>query len=360
MKYRKLIYLIGSIILFTAYSCKKPVAPEPVKYQKSKGVFICNEGNYTFGNATLSFYDPETETVENEIFYNANNLPLGDVCLSVTIKDTSGFLVINNSGKLIVINTNTFQHIATITGLTSPRYIQIISDTKAYVTDLYNPNITIFNPATFKISGSVSVGNSTESIVKYDDFVFVTSWSYNNKVYKIDTRTDKISDSLAVVKQPNSIVLDTNNKLWVLSDGGFSGIPDGQEIPALTKIDAKTFTIEKIFTFPSIDISPTRLSLNGTKDTLYFLNSSWSANQNSTYGIYRMAINSNSLPTEAFIPQKNKLFYGLGIDPISSDIYVSDAIDYMQKGIVYHYKVNGMQTDSFKTDIIPAYFGFKK
>ena len=33
------------------------------------GLFITNEGNFQYGNATLSYYDPETKTVENEVFY---------------------------------------------------------------------------------------------------------------------------------------------------------------------------------------------------------------------------------------------------------------------------------------------------
>ena len=37
-----------------------------------EGLFICNEGNFQYGNATLSYYDPETKTVQNEVFYRAN------------------------------------------------------------------------------------------------------------------------------------------------------------------------------------------------------------------------------------------------------------------------------------------------
>ncbi len=357
MKKNKNIIYVLTIAVFVFVSCKK-TPPEPVEYQKSKGVFICNEGNFTYGNASVSFYEPETKTSENEIFYNANNFPPGDVAMSMSIKDTSAFLVVNNSGKILVFNTNTFKHIATIFELTSPRYILFISDTKAYVTDLYDKNISIINPETFTKTGSVYIGNGSEQIVKYQNFAFTVGWSFNNKVYKINTDTDKLTDSLTVTKQPNSIVLDKNNKLWVLSDGGFSGIPGGQEIPALMRINPETFTVEKTFTFPSIETSPSRLTLNGTKDTLYFLNVSPSGG-NQDEGVYVMPVNSENLPAEVFIPQGEKLFYGLGIDPLTSDIYVSDAVDYLQKGTVYRYRPDGTPTDTFKTGIIPSYFYFK-
>ena len=33
-----------------------------------EGLFICNEGNFQYGNATLSYYDPATKQVQNEVF----------------------------------------------------------------------------------------------------------------------------------------------------------------------------------------------------------------------------------------------------------------------------------------------------
>ena len=33
-----------------------------------EGLFICNEGNFQYGNATLSYYDPAPKSVQNEVF----------------------------------------------------------------------------------------------------------------------------------------------------------------------------------------------------------------------------------------------------------------------------------------------------
>jgi hypothetical protein len=339
-----------------ALSCEEDIPLK--KYQENEGVFILNEGNYTYGNASLSFYNPSTREVSNQIFSSTNGFPVGDVLQSMTMMDSIAFLVVNNSGKILALSTTNVKHKGTISGLVSPRQMLILNSSKAYVSDLYNKSITIINPTTYAITGSIPLKKSSESLLKFGNYVFAGNWSKQNTIQIIDITQDKLVDSIVVARQPNSMLLDKNEKLWVLSDGGLASLPGGKANACLTRINPVTFIVEKELYFPDLNSAPTRLCSNSTKDSLYFLNGSWGSSLNKG-GVYRMSVNDQILPSEAFIPEDGRLFYALGVDPKNHEIYVSDAVDYQQPGWVLRYSPKALLLDSFKTDIIPAAFCFK-
>lgn len=350
--------LICSLLLF---SCSKsPVDTVFFDFTGNRGVYIVNQGNFMFGNSSLSFYDPATKRVVNHVFQARNGAPLGDVAQSMALWNKLGFIVINNSGKIYIIDSSTAEYKGSISGLSSPRYIHIINSQKAYITDLYARKITIFDPSTFQITGEIPVSNTksefsqhaTEQMIQYKNLVFSNCWSYDNKILVIDTNTDQLIDSIEVFKQPNSLVIDKDNKIWVLTDGGFEGSPYGYERPGLLKIDAETREIERTFRF-ALGEHPLSLCLNAGKDSLLFLNRH----------VWKMATSDKKLPEQPFISSANTNIYGgffsLAIDPMNSDIYVGDAIDHAQNGVVRRYALSGKLTDEFKVGISPGGFAFK-
>lgn len=342
--------------------------PETKFEENSDGIFILNEGNFNAGNASLSYYNPQTKTVENGVFMRANDRKLGDTAQSITLFDGTVYIAVENSGIIWGIDPNTFkvkgQLTASGTNIINPRYIHRINSSKAYVTDLYSPYVNIFNPATFQYLGAVPTGQeavngyaSTEEMVSYGKYVFTNCWSYSDKILVIDTDKDIVDEVIQLSsKQPKSMKIDRNGKIWVITDAGYTTSTDsyGDNIPYLYTIDARTRKIEKAQALDT-DEANVQIAMNGSRDTLYVINND----------IYRMAITDSHIPVRPFINapvdengRRHKL-YGIGVNPRNSDIYVADAVDYSQAGVVYRYSSKGELIDKFSVGINPNSFCFK-
>lgn len=321
---------------------------------RESGLFIICEGNFQYGNATLSFYNPKTNEVVNELFYRANGMKLGDVAQSMTIFDNRGWIVVNNSHVIFAIDIDTYKETGRIENLTSPRYIHFVSDEKAYVTQIWDNRIYIVNPKTYSVKGFIEVPDmpmtsaSTEQMVQLGKYVYCNCWSYQNRILKIDTEIDEVVKTLTIGIQPNSLVMDKYNRIWTITDGGYDNSPYGYESPALYCIDPEEMSVLNVFFF-ELGETPSEIQINGKGDSLYWINDD----------IWKMDVDSENLPQSPFIKSKGTKYYGLTIDPNNDEVYVADAIDYSQQGMIYRYNNKGQLTDSFYVGVTPGAFCWK-
>ena len=345
------------LTLLVAASCMKygPAEEETFSIDLNRrGLFIINEGNYMYGNASLSYYNPSEKTVLNEVFARSNAFPIGDVAQSMTVFDGLCWVVVNNSGVIFAIDPATFKEVRRITGFTSPRYIHFIDSHKAYVTQIWDPRIYIVDPSSCRITGYIETGmdfetGSTEMMVQIGRFVYVNCWSYQNRILKIDTETDTVTDELVVGIQPSVLIKDCNGFLWIITDGGYEGSPYGHERATLARIDADSFVTEKTFYFETGDV-PRGLTASGDGRTLYWIND----------GVYKMDVASDALPSKPIIEHKGTIFYSLTVDPLTGEIYVGDAIDYTQSGVVMRYDGDGTLMDTFDVGVNPGNFCWRE
>lgn len=362
--YRKTVLgcflLIFSILmLLMAVSCNKnddfgEVNTDGTQYIEGDGVFVLNEGNFGQGNGSLSFLNLDSLKMGNEIFGQANSRPLGDVPFSMQIIGKEAWIVVNNSAKIEVVDLENLKSVETIEIPGSPRFMLQVSPDKLYVSDFSSPRIFMIDVQNHRLENEILITGSAEQMVLASGKIFAAFWSNyhfpnleNNRVFVVNPENDVLVDSVIVGKEPNSMVLDKNGKLWVLCSGGFLN----EEIPSLWRINPENMVVEIFLQFPEINTSPTSLSANFAGDTLYFLNQ----------GIYRMAISDNTLPDTPVIAENEHLFYTLAIHPENSYIFATDAIDYQQRGLVLRYKPDGTFLDSYRAGIIPGrlIFNFK-
>ena len=337
--------------------------------EQGHGVFILNEGNFQAGNSSLSYYNPDSLSVMNGVFSRANDRRLGDTGQSITIHGKRAYIAVESSGIIWAIDTETFRVCGQLEAgdtehMVNPRYIYVESDSRAYATDLMSPYITIFNPTTMTYIGSIATGQqkaysytSTERIVPFGRTLFVNCWCYSRSILVVDTEQQAVTDSIVLSSwQPKSMAMDHRNKLWVITDGGYGTETDsfGDNVPHLYCIDAATRSIESDEALDT-DEASVEMALNPTGDTLYIINND----------IYRMAVTERHLPVRPFIeaPRDNKgrrhKLYGLNVSPRNGDIYVADAVDYSQSGVVYRYSSEGTLIDKFRVGINPNGFAFK-
>ncbi len=327
-------------------SCTTLPEESPFTGKLGGGAFIVNEGTFLAGNGSLSFFSYDSAKAYNDLFTSNNNRPLGDVPNSMVSYGDNGYIVVNNSGKIEVINPDTFKSKATITGLISPRNMALLSEGKAYVTSLYSDSITILNLYSNKISGYINLGKTSEAIVVNGSLAFVSNWLGGDKVYVINTMLDKVTDSITVGLEPESMIIDKYYRIWVLCTGGWKK----EQKAEIDVINASLNRVEQKYIFPGLEDSPSCLRTDGLGNNVYFLNK----------GVWRMDINAPSLPNATFIPQlNNQLFYKLEINPVNGDIFITDVVDYIQNGFLLIHSNDGIFSSKHKLGVIPGSIWFR-
>lgn len=338
---------VCAAVLFT--SCERD-EPEPANpgtartFTPGEGFFILNEGGFTAGNSSLSYYamnGADAGSSFNNLYLNANGVPLGDVAQSMTMINGRIYAVINNSNKIVVLNPMNMGATTSITGFAGPRNIVQIDATTAWVTQMYSDQIAVLDLATNSISSYINLGVGSEAILLTAGEVFVTSQE-SDKLYSLDSQTGWLIDSSMVIAPGgNSMVVDAYGKVWVLAYGYWATSAPG----GLFRINPSGNIVEVSMPMTTWDFA-THLCTNPAGDSLFYLN----------YDVYRMSVNDGTLPSTGFIAGAGHAYYTIGLMPNTSNFFVGDAVDYVQAGLLYRFNASGAQTDVDTVGIIPNYF----
>ena len=364
-------FMMWGLALMTLAACSSS-SDEPVNggeeppLLSDETLYVVNSGSFNYSNSSLTVWSPDYGA-RNEAFFRANGFKLGDVAQSATLYGDNLWVVVNNSNVIFALDKKTCKEVGRIDkNLVSPRYIHFVSEQKAYVSQMYSSKIAVVDPRIFTVTGYIDVpdgtipesSGSTEEIVQIGDYVYVNLWSYDNRILKIDTKTDKVVDSLTVGIQPNSLVVDKNFDLWTICDGGgWENNPAGYEAPSLVCINVMDMKVKNTMSLMLND-GVSKLSIDGSRTRLYWSNNRYNSEGENIGGVYSMDISRSALPEIPTVAANGKKFYSLTVSPLNEEIFAADALDYMQNGVIYRYNSDGDLIGQFEAGVIPTAYAW--
>ncbi len=339
------------------------------EYEDVKGFYLLNEGNMGSNKCTLDYYDCTTGTYTRNIYGNANpDVPkeLGDVGNDIAVYGNRLYAVINCSNKIEVMDVATARRIGQV-DIPNCRYIKFHNG-YAYVTSYAGPveikpnyeqigYVAKVDTATLKVVDRCLVGFQPDGLDIIDGKIYVANSggymvpNYENTISVIDIASFQVIEKIEVAVNLQYVIADSHGCLWISSRG------DYYDTPSMLYC----YDLRKKRMVASLDVPVSDMCIQG--DSIYVVSAGWShitSSYDVTYSI--VDVNLKEPVTDAFIMDgtisKIKMPYGIAVNPINKDIYVTDAKNYVNPGTLYCFSKEGILKWSVRTGDIPAHFAF--
>lgn len=339
------------------------------EFTSIKGFYLLNEGNMGSNKSTLDYYDCTTGIYTRNIYGNANpNVPkeMGDVGNDLAIYGNRLYAVINCSNKVEVMDVATTERIGQIE-IPNCRYIKFHKG-YAYVTSYAGPveinpdyqqigYVAKVDTTTLEIVDRCLVGFQPDGIEIVEDKIYVANSggymvpNYENTVSVIDINTFEETNRIEVAVNLHYVLADRHGCLWISSRGDYYETPSR----------LYCYDVRKKRLVTTLDVPVSDMCIQG--DSIYIVSAGWSHISSSysiTYAI--VDVNLKEKITDNFITDgtesKIKMPYSVAVNPITKDIYITDAKNYVNPGTLYCFDRDGVLKWNVRTGDIPAHFAF--
>jgi YVTN family beta-propeller protein len=339
--------LLSFLLLGTLVSChesKEEVDPEVIPTVERKGMYILSEGLFNANNSSLTYYDFETQTLVDDQFEEQNGRGLGDTANDIEVYGSKMYIVVNVSSTVEVVDAKTAKSIKQIdlkdNGVgRQPRFIEFYKN-KAYISS-FDGTIAVMDTATLEIEKFVKVGKNPEQLAIINDKIYVANSggldypNYDNTVSVIDINTFTEIKKIEVEINPRIVAKDQYGNVYVMSSGDYGIIK-----PSLAVIDSKTDVLKSQELFEGASIT-----IQG--DLAYI---PVFGKDIKVYNIKTRQVERDNFITDGTVI---KTAYGVAVDPITEDVFVTDAKNYVTKGDVTCFDKNGVKKYSIPAGINP-------
>jgi hypothetical protein len=331
---------------FCACEEEDPIpAPEPV-VPGSHGVFILNEGAEKSNNASLSYYDFETERLSPDIMSGT----LGDLAQDMIAYGAKLYIAVCGSSNITVLDMETRELLKRIDVMNGdiprkPRYLAAYEG-KIYAS-AYDGNVVRLDTASLTLEAVTKVGDNPDGIAAVNGKLYVANSGGMNyplppdsTLSVVDIASFKEEKTIKVGVNPYYVKADKYGNVYLTCQGDYSGpsVPSG-----IQKLDTQTGTVTDL----NIAANQKFALLD---DMLYFYNVAYDEywTPSGTLGAYNLQTGTSgpvvSDGTVIDFP------YAIQVNPKTGEVYVSHAL-YPDKSRVYVFGTDGKKKTDFETGV---------
>lgn len=379
---RRFILYILLLTVLTGCRTDEPVPwPEPSVVQDPAiitpdrdgymlhGFYMLNEGNMGTNKSTLDYMDFATGQYIRNI-YGASNpdvpMEMGDVGNDLAIYGSRLWAVINCSNKVEVMEAATARRIGSVT-IPNCRNICFL-DGYAYITSYagpvqINPDyrqigfVAKVDTATLEVVGRCTVGYQPDGICTDGKRLYVANSggymkpNYDNRLSIINVSTFTLERQLELAINLDLCMYDDDGGLWVSSRGDYYG-----QGARLIRLDTRSLSVtaEVVMPVSAVAMHQGKLYVIGLE-----FNEITGRDQAASAIIdaHTGAVLAESVVDAQTLTSMKKP-YGIAVNPVNGDIYVTDAGNYILPGKLYCFTADGQLRWSVRTGDIPAHFAF--
>ena len=334
-----------------------------------KGFYLLNEGNMGSNKSTLDYFDYTSGYYRKNIYAETNPsvvMELGDVGNDLQCYGQKLYAIINCSHFVEVMNRSDAKHIGAI-NIPNCRYI-VFSGRYAYVSSYAGPvkvdpnarlgYIAKVDTATLQVVDTCVVGYQPEEMAVVGGKLYVANSggyrvpNYDRTISVVDLATFKETKKIDVAINLHRLRSDNYGYLWVSSRGDYYTVPS-----KLYVVDTRNDEVAD-----SLNVSVSNMTLDD--DNLYTISTeySYTSGQEWTVSYAKINVRNRQVITHNFIEDGTekaiKKPYGIGVNPKTKEIFVTDAKDYVSPGTLYCFSPEGRKKWSVRTGDIPAHFCF--
>ena len=351
LKNSALSVLLLSMLVASCNRHRPEPRPEPQTDAYAQGLFVLNEGLFQQNNSSLSYYDFTTGDFTEDIFLETNHRGLGDVGNDLRRYGNKLYIVVNNSSIVEVVDARTVKSLKTISlSGKQPRQVAFL-DGKAYVT-CFNGEVVRIDTAALEVEASVHTGANPDGICACNGKLYVCNsgglnWpAYGNTVSVVDPASFSVVKDITVAVNPTRVKGYNDRFVYVVSNGNYGDVPY-----TFQRIDCQTDEMVK-------DYNLEVLNFDIYQNLAYIYTYNFSS-MNSAW-IKVLDLETDEVVKEQFITDGTQLKtpYGITVNPLNGDVYITDAGTFTTNGDVYCFDKNGKKKFSFEAGLNPSAMAF--